>query len=245
LIAGSVKALLPKRVRGRLRSLRRSLRRGVELGDLDRLTPVSREYGYDRGEPVDRYYIERFLERHSEDVRGRVLEIGEDAYTRRFGGSRVVQSDVLHEKEGNPVATIVADLTDAPHIPSAAYDCVILTETLQLVYELRAALTTICRILKPGGVVLATVPGISQFDGAGWEWCWCFTAYSARRLFEEFFPPSQVSVEAHGNVYLAVAFLHGLCTEELRSEAFEYRDRDYQLVITIRAAMPNPADAEP
>src|SRR5688572_17693927 len=83
----------------------------VRFGDLRRLAPISRRFGYDRGKPIDRVYIEQFLALHAGDVRGRTLEIGDDAYTRRFGGDRVALHDVLHVAEGNPKATFVGDLT--------------------------------------------------------------------------------------------------------------------------------------
>ena len=83
----------------------------VSFGNLRRVTPISREFGFDRGLPVDRYYIENFLTHHADDIRGRVLEIGDNSYTRRFGGDHVTKSDVLHVVEGNPQATIVGDLT--------------------------------------------------------------------------------------------------------------------------------------
>src|SRR5437867_552274 len=117
----------------------------VRFGDLRRCTPISRDFGFDRGLPVDRYFIERFLARHAQDIRGRVLEIGDNTYTRRFGGDRVVVSDVLHVSEGNPLATFVGDLTMADHIPSEAFDCIIVTQTLQLIYDVPAALATLCR----------------------------------------------------------------------------------------------------
>ena len=105
---------------------------------------------------------------------------------------------------------------------------------------MRAALRTLHRILKPGGVVLVTIPGISKIgDDAGDEnWCWGFTNQSARQLFEEVFWPAQVQVEAHGNVLVAISFLEGLAREELRKEELDYHDRDYQLLITIRATKP-------
>jgi SAM-dependent methyltransferase len=128
----------------------------VRFGSLRRVTPISRHFGFDRGLPIDRYYIEKFLVEHSQDIRGRVLEIGDDSYTRRFGGNRVAIRDVLHVEEGNVRATLVGDLTRADHIPSDTFDCFILTQTLHLIYDVRAALQTIYRILKPRGVVLAT-----------------------------------------------------------------------------------------
>ena len=202
----------------------------VRFGDLRRTQPISREYGYDRGQPVDRYYIERFLSRHANEIHGRVIEIGDAAYTRQFGGTHVTKSDVLHVDESNPTATIVGDLADGDHIPASTFDCFVLTQTLQLIYDVRAALATVYRILKPGGVVLATVPGISQISNDEWgkTWYWAFTSLSARCLFEEVFPKGSVQVESHGNVLAATAFLQGLATHELRQEELDFADREYR-----------------
>jgi SAM-dependent methyltransferase len=198
---------------------------------------VSRQFGFDRGRPVDRFYIERFLQEHAADIHGRTLEIGDDAYTRAFGGGRVRHSDVLHVQDGHPAATIFGDLTDAPHIASQTFDCVICTQTLQLIYELRAAVATMQRILKPGGTLLATFPGISQLDDAGWaeSWCWSLTPVSARRLFGEAFGEGQVEVAAHGNVLAVVCFLHGIATEELREDELVVADPAFPLLLTVRA----------
>jgi SAM-dependent methyltransferase len=210
----------------------------VRFGSLRRLTPISREYGFDRGLPIDRYYIEAFLARHAADVSGRVLEIKDDGYTRRFGAERVTASDVLCLEADDPHATIVGDLVSADHIPSDTFDCVIVTQTLQLVYDVRAALRTVHRVLRPGGVLLATVPGLSQVSPhAEWgdRWAWGFTTVSTRGLLEEAFAGGEVEVEAFGNVMVAVAYLHGLAVSELRREELEHRDPEYQLSIGARA----------
>jgi glycosyltransferase involved in cell wall biosynthesis/SAM-dependent methyltransferase len=209
----------------------------ARLADFRRVTPISPDYGYGRGLPVDRYYIERFLARWAGDVRGRVLEIGDDSYTRAYGAGRVTQSDVLHVRHGHPRATWVADLSCADDIPSELFDCVILTQTLHLIYDVRAALLTVHRILRPGGIVLATVPGISAIDHGEWgpTWYWSFTALAARRLFEETFPGGDVDVDVHGNVLAAVAFLHGLARQELADVELDHRDWHYPVTIAIRA----------
>jgi SAM-dependent methyltransferase len=213
---------------------------GVNFGNLRRLNPISREFGYDRGLPIDRYYIENFLDSQSLDVHGRVLEIGDATYTRRFGGDRVTKSDVLHVIEGNSAATIVGDLTNSDLIPSASFDCLILTQTLQLIYNLQDAVTTIDRILKPGGVALITVPGISQIAIDEWKdyWCWSFTEISARRLFTEIFPADNVTIEYYGNILTTTAFLQGLATQELTTAELDDRDPCYQMLITIRVVKP-------
>jgi len=219
----------------------------VHFGSLRRCTPLSQDFGCDRGRPIDRYYIENFLARHGTDVRGRVLEIGESSYTRRFGGARVTISEILHMVEGDPEATIIADLTNADHILSDTFDCFILTQTLQFIYDVRAAVKTIYRILKPGGVLLATFPGISQTYDHEWggSWCWNFTSGSARQLFHEVFPAENVKIETFGNVLAAISFLHGLAVEELTQEELDYRDPGYEVTITVRAVKPESSDAVP
>ena len=209
----------------------------VRFGDLRRTTPITRSWGYERGVPIDRYYIERFLARHAGDVRGRVLEIGDDRYTWRFGLPAVTSSDVLNVAPGHPTTTIVADLSRPEQLPADRFDCVIVTQTLQLVDDLRSAIRALHRTLRPGGVVLATLPGISQTHHGDWgeHWRWNFTALSARTLFESAFAAADVTVETRGNVLAATAFLQGLAAEDLQPDELDHHDPDYQVSIVVRA----------
>jgi SAM-dependent methyltransferase len=208
----------------------------VRFGDLRRLEPLSRCYGFDRGRPIDRYYIEKFLESQSACIRGAVLEIGENTYTLRYGKD-VKTSDVLHVTEGTEGATYIDDLTDGTTLPSNAFDCVIVTQTLHLIYDMKAALQTLYRILKPGGVLLCTVPGITQISDEEWNdtWYWSLSASAARRLFKDVFPPDAVSVEAFGNVLSAMAFLQGMADSELTHEELDFFDPEYPVTVAIRA----------
>ena len=209
----------------------------VDLGDLRRTRPFSAHFGSERGQPVDRYYIERFLEQHAADIRGRVLEVGDATYTRRFGGDRVTVSDVLHVDRDAPGATVIADLSDADHVPGDAFDCIILTQTLHLIYDFTGAVTTLRRILAPGGVVLVTVPGITQIDTGEWahSWYWSFTIHSVRRLFGEEFGPENLTVEQHGSVLSAVAFLEGMASGELTEAELAVDDPAYPVFVGVRA----------
>jgi SAM-dependent methyltransferase len=208
-----------------------------DWGDLRRPQPVSREFGYDRGLPIDRYYIERFLERHRRDVTGRTLEIGDDEYTRRYGGGRTSRRDVLHVHGRNPAATIVGDLADAPHIADGTFDCIVVTQTLHLIYELDGAVATLRRILRPGGVVLATFPGISQLSEDEWSrtWSWGLSSRFARCLFASRFGERNVTVGAHGNSLAAAAFLQGLATAELAPAQLDVDEAGCELLVTVRA----------
>ncbi len=210
----------------------------VQFGSFLRLTPISREFGADRGLPIDRHYIERFLGHHARDIQGHVLEIEDDGYTRLLGDSRVTRCDILHVTEGNPEATIVADLANAPQIPSNTFDCIILVQTLQLIADVHAAIATLHRILKPGGVLLATFPGVSHTDDREWKSyrCWSFAPAFARRLFAEVFRPTQVRMETFGNVLTAVSFLHGISAGELTASELDYSEPCFAVTIGIRAA---------
>ena len=213
----------------------------VRFGDLRRITPISCFFGYDRGRPIDRYYIENFLGRSAGDIRGRVLEIGDDLYTRQFGGERVTKRDVLHLFGGNSRATFVGDLTDGIKVPPNSFNCVIATQTLQLIFDVRVALGELYRVLKPGGVLLATIPGtISRIDQGEWGdmWYWGFTKRSVQILFSEIFPSFQVTVKTYGNVLAAVAFLEGLSVRELRTEELDHQDPTYPVLISVRAVKP-------
>ncbi|HKX59330.1 MAG TPA: methyltransferase domain-containing protein [Steroidobacteraceae bacterium] len=211
----------------------------VDFGDLRRLAPISSTWGFDRGVPVDRFYIDRFMRSHERDVRGRVLEIANPAMTRRYGGDRVTRSDVLHPVAAPAPVTLVGDLATGEGIPEAAFDCAIVTQTLLLVYDVQAAIRTLGRILAPGGVALVTVPGITKIsreDMDQWGQFWSFTSASLRRLFNESFDSERVSIEAYGNVLAATAFLHGLSADELTEDELLHRDRDFEVLLAVRAA---------
>lgn len=226
--------------------MKAKLRHGsIDMGDLRRTTPVSRHFGYDRGNPVDRRYIEDFLGRHSGDIRGRVLEIGDNAYTMQFGGSQVTLSEVLHVDPEAPNVTYVTDLTDGTGIPDGIFDCIVLTQTLHLVYEFHKAVATLDRILKPGGVLLLTVPGVSSIDSGEWgnTWFWSFTPASLRRLMEEQFGKETVDIVSYGNVLTATAFLYGLAESDLRPHEYEATDPQYPVIVTARVVKGSDAAA--
>jgi glycosyltransferase involved in cell wall biosynthesis len=212
----------------------------IAMGDFNRVTPFSTNFGYERGGPVDRYYIENFLKKQSSLIYGRILEIGDNEYTIRFGGSNILKSDILHIDSSNEQATFVGDLSNAPHLPSDSFDCIILTQTLQMIYEYKAALQTCFRVLKPGGALLLTVPGISHIDQGEWKkvWLYSFTESSITRVLSEIFPVDKVEVETYGNVLVATSFLYGVGLPELTLEQMDFNDPHYQVIISATAIKP-------
>lgn len=194
--------------------------------------PISDVWGYDRGTPIDRHYIDLFLGEHSADIRGHVLEVKDSAYTERFGRD-VEQVDVLDIDADNPLATIVADLSTADAIPSETFDCVVLTQTLQFIPDVESALRHVYRVLRPNGVLLATVPCVSRL--ARQVDYWRFTPAGCAQLAARFFDPEQVAVRSYGNVLGAIAFLTGLAAEELATVDLDRDDPYFPVVVSVRA----------
>lgn len=201
--------------------------------------PISRFFGLDRGgRAIDRHYIERFLSRHASDIHGRVLEVGDPGYTHKFGGTRVERSDVLHVDSGHKGATIIGNLATGRGIPGDTFDCMICTQTLLFIYDVHSAVANIRRLLRPGGVALVTMPCIAHIARFGmdrWGDFWRFTSLSARRLFGDVFGDENVEVHSYGNSLAAVCMLQGLTVEELTEAELDRPDRDYEMIVAIRA----------
>jgi SAM-dependent methyltransferase len=220
----------------KLRTRLRRWRRPACVDGMRRLTPLSDEWGFDRGTPVDRYYIEDFLARNRKSIQGAVLEIRDASYTTRFGQG-VTRSDVLDIDPANPRATLIADLTAADRIPSDRFDCFILTQTLQLIHDHGAAIRHAHRMLRPGGLLLVTVPSVSRIIpryGLGQEH-WRYTPASCQRLFGDVFGDDNVEVKSYGNVLAGIAALAGLAAEELSPRELDHCDPYFPVLIAVRA----------
>ena len=211
----------------------------MRVGQIASPIPLSDDYGWRRGTPIDRLYIDQFLAAHASDIRGRVLEIGEDSYSRRFGGDRVSSQDILHVHPGNPTATIVGDIADPATLPEGRFDCIVMVQTLQLVFDLDAAIANLRRALRPGGVALLTVCGITPICEDEWRdsFYWMFTPRAVRRLLAAHFDEQKIEVTGFGNLYAATAFLHGAAVQEVSKRKLGQRvaGPEYSVVVAARA----------
>jgi SAM-dependent methyltransferase len=209
----------------------------MNIGRIRSAKPLSRSWGYDRGTPIDRHYIEGFLERHRQHVKGHVLEVQEDNYSHRFGGDRVTQIDILSLESSNHRATIVGDLADPRTLPAGQFDCIILTQTLHLMFDMSRAIGNVHRALHPGGVLLVTVPGITPLDRAEYldSWYWSLTGRALQRLLSGPFDAAKVQLEEFGNLFAATAFLHGAAVEDVDPAKLDRLDATYPVTVAARA----------
>jgi hypothetical protein len=213
----------------------------VYFNDLSRTEPVSAVFATDRGTPVDRYYIEKFLDKNHKYIHGRILEISESTYSRKFAENPLTGTNVfetLHYDGTEGKTTIIGDLTKPESLSENRYDCFICTQTYNFIFDVQKAIEGSYFLLKPKGVVLATVAGISQisrYDMDRWGDYWRFTDKSIRLLFENV-GFTKVEVVAMGNCLAALAFLQGIAVEDLPNKVLlDKYDKDYQLIIGVIA----------
>jgi SAM-dependent methyltransferase len=241
LVKGLARALVPRPAKSVAKRLMtgspvraRKVER-VRWGNTRRITPFSKVWGYDRGEPIDRFYIHDFLQRHAPDIAGDVLEVQDPSYTRMFGGSRVTTSHILDIDPRNPAATLVADLSDPDSLPEGKFDCFVMTQTLHLVPDAEMALRNAWRSLAPGGTLLISVAAIAKLDPQYRDAAqWRFTPNALERLLRRTCPGPIIEVRGYGNVLTAIASLMGLAAEDMNADELEFNDPDFPLVTCAR-----------
>lgn len=206
--------------------------------DVRSLSPVSRVFGFDRGRPIDRHYIEKFLRGHAPLIKGAVLEVGGLDYTRMFAPTALGGARILDFRGAPDGITVVADLSDPEECPAAIADCFICTHTFNFIFDVDAAARSAWKLLKPGGTLLATVAAITQisrYDSERWGDYWRFTPDSVRRIFQPVFG-DDLEISGFGNLAAAVALLRGEAVEDLAdASVLDGSDPDYPVVIGLLA----------
>jgi SAM-dependent methyltransferase len=224
------KAHLSPRWLVRLRCARQG--RGIpRWGNLRRTRPFSDNFGFDRGTPIDRYYLHHFLHRHRAHITGRVLEIQNSDYTKRFG------HDLLetHTIDVNPAfrPTYHCDLARIDGcVPDGHYDCFLLPNTLSVLHDIEPCLSNAARIVRPGGVILATAAALVPLTGDMPNY-WHLSADGWRELTRRAWPDTAVHVEAHGNCLAAIAAMLGLAHEEIDPAELDIHDARFPVLVTV------------
>src|SRR5262249_37026973 len=134
-------------------------------------------------------------------------------------------------------------LTKPNDIPDDRFDCIVCTHVLHVIYELDRAVAELCRILKPGGVLLVAVPHVSMCD-PGWHELWRFTEEGLSRVLAKAFGGGAVTARAYGNSLTAAGQIRGLATQEFTAAELNYHDNRFAVEICGRA-LKAPRDGAP
>lgn len=230
--------MIKKLIRKVIRRSKRFLKWKHILLTLNDQKPYSNVFGLDKGTPIDRLYIEHFLNLNKEYITGNVMEVAESTYSHKFGHD-VTDFKILHYDTSNDIATITGDLAVPELLPSGVCDCFVCTQTLNFIFDVQSAIQGSYKLLSPGGVFLGTVAGLSQisrYDMERWGDYWRFTDLSVKLIFEKVFGENMVETVVFGNALAATAFIQGIPVEEiLNKKKLMQVDENYQLIIGIKA----------
>lgn len=199
------------------------------------LKPMSRRFGLEYGKAVDRFYIEKFLNDNRKYITGNVMEIAESTYTNMFGEN--VKNALSLHVNGWGKNCIKGNLETGEGIIENSVDCLIFTQTLEHIYNIRETIKNIYRMLKKEGTALITVAGIKQislYDYYNWGEYWRFTKQTMYQLLTDIFEVDKVEVISYGNIKTTFAMLYGVCQEQLKKEDFDYNDEQYPLIIAAK-----------
>ena len=205
----------------------------------DPLSPISDYCGFERGRPLDRYYIDKFIKENQSSIKGFILEFLEPEYASVYAEptSKIETMDI---DITNKSATIIGDIRNAYNIQSSYFDCIIATQLLQFIDDLDASLSELIRILKPGGVMLISVPSVSRIDpiaGVDGDY-WRFTCSSLTYLLTKH-KDVTFTINSAGNLYAIGISLLGGTVEDANVAKLSYNDQNFPLVIFAKVSKKN------
>jgi hypothetical protein len=199
-------------------------------GNLRRLRPFSDHFGFERGTPVDRFYLHRFLASNADKIRGAVLEIQRSDYTSKYGVSITESHSLDISPQFEP--TYLCDLADAHVVTSDRYDCFLLPNTLNVLRDISSCLREMVRVVRPGGSVLAAAACLGPFMTEAPDY-WRMGVAGWSELATQCWNGHDWVVEGHGNLIAASAAMMGLAHEELNTRELEFQDDRYPILVTL------------
>lgn len=118
-------------------------------------------------------------------VKGRIIDLG--CGTMRFKDLLMSKADVYHTLDLWPWSedvTYAGDVQNMSMIAGASYDSALCLEVLEHVPNPSRAIAEIHRILKPGGVLIVSVPHLSRLHDEPYDY-FRFTIHGLRYLLED------------------------------------------------------------
>ena len=208
----------------------------LTIDDKSRVYPVNDIFGYRRGTPIDRYYIEQAMKDYSSYIKGTVLEVGGSEYTKKFSKTKKNDSFILNytQMEGDQI--IVGDLSNKHSVEGYKFNTFICTQTLNFIYDFHTAIDTSYELLNHGGYYLGTVASvsnISKYDNSRWGDYWRFTKKGLTTSLEKS-NFDVIDIKAYGNVLSAKAIFDGCVVEDFEDiTLLDHFDPVYPIIVSF------------
>jgi SAM-dependent methyltransferase len=195
--------------------------------------PYSRNFGFERGTPVGRHYVESFFRKHASSVRGRCLDFGDDRYRSFF--PLTSSYEVINLTPGDGV-DYVCDVHDVTSMPQAAFDSIICPQVFEHLAWPEKAAESIKRLLKPGGILLLTAPFINPVHYVPTDYrrftpeCLAMILEDAGLVIDE--------ISFGGNSLVGTGSLLGMVVQDFSKRELDHKDPVYPYNVLVRAHRP-------
>ena len=203
----------------------------LQWGDLRRRFPVDANYGFGRGTPIDRFYLDIFLRKIKKNVCGKILEIGADQkrldLKKYKPGARFDSLDI----EGKSKPTFTANAEVQSILKPRSYDSILAFNVLGHCRNPFSVTKNMHTWLRPGGIAFCAVSS-SQRVGRCPEDCWKIQPDGLRALFSNF---RKIQIISYGNLTTTIGALQGLAAEELSKEELLDHHPDYPVLSCVIA----------
>lgn len=202
------------------------------LMEAPRVTPISPDFGYARGTPIDRVLIRRYLGSAPTSVVGIVHEVGESQFSPMLFPRAV--HHVVHVSPENETDLRV-DFLEVPQDQIGLCEAIICTQVLNFIKEPLEALRGISSLLRPGGRCYMTVAGLAQvsrYDSARWGDYFRFMPQGFDHLLSQCDAIRVIHRNDLGNLFCAKCLMDGVVAEDVvEKRLLEVDDPLYPVVL--------------
>jgi SAM-dependent methyltransferase len=203
----------------------------VAFGDFVRNAPFCPNYGFSRGTPIDRFFLDCFITKIRDEVVGDVLEIGGVQENRVRYRLQHASSYRTMDIELFPGVDFAGDAHDPAASPASSFDCILLFNVLEHCKEPSIVVENVHRWLRAGGKAFCLVPNAQRVHRDPRDY-WRIMPDALEYLFRNF---ASAEVFTYGNLITTIAALSGLGAEELSSEDLVEVNSMYPVVSCVTA----------
>lgn len=203
----------------------------IDLGDLRRVAPFDPMFGFTRGTPIDRYYLDRFIEHIRPEVRGAVLEIGGSRANReKYRFDAAIEYRAM-DVQRSPDVDLVGDAHDRGAIPPGTLDAIVIFNVLEHCARPWIVAENLHAWLRVGGKVFAMVPSVQRVHGRPKDY-WRPYPDGMEALFAHF---ARSRLFVYGNPLTSLAATMGIAVEELSTDELDRVNAAYPVATCVVA----------
>lgn len=206
--------------------------------------PLTRNFGFYRGTPIDRYFINKwiydFLDEIDSGNKLKGIEIGGFDYL-KYNSKKYLANELVPKRElkksKDSLCINLNEPINKDFKLKEKYDFVICTQVLHVLENDINGLRIIYKLLKKGGLIIGSTAGtinpISIYDYKRWG---CYRGYSDQGLKSILEKTGfECQIETFGNFALAYEILNGAVVEDIDQSLFKENDEIFQILHLFKA----------